>query len=96
MDKKTLVAPDSTEYNELKGMLTIRFYMRWIYFKVIYGFCLRFLRRCRIIDKMFFDPHNDYDMGYFVCERMMRDLYKIQKRQLKFKKLLNGEKGDCA
>jgi len=74
----------------------IRFYFRWIYFKIMLGFLIRSVRRCRLIDKMFFDPHIDYDMGYFVVECMMRDVIKSRKFRNKTKKYLDKIKGDGA
>jgi hypothetical protein len=73
-----------------------KYYKRQIFWTLWGGFCLRFVRSCRLFRSKIDESNIDIEMGFVRLERINMDVDRMKKRRLKIEKYLNRTKGDCA
>lgn len=71
-------------------MKTIKFYIRYIYYKTWGVFCLRFVRRCSLLKPIIDNSKLDYNCRFIILEKIQREIKAVEKRRLKIQKRLKG------
>jgi len=76
-------------------MTLLRYYKRQIFWTLWGGFCLRFVRRCRLFREKIDKSNIDIEMSFIRLERMNMEVNRIRKRRIKIEKFLKRIKGEC-
>lgn len=71
-------------------MKTIKFYIRYIYYKTLGVFCLRFVRRCSLLKPIIDNSKLDHNYGMILLQKRQREIKAVEKRRKKIQKRLKG------
>ena len=71
-------------------METIKFYIRYIYYRTWGVFCLRFGRRCSLLKFIIDNSKLDHNYGMIVLQKRQREIKAVGKRRKKIQKRLKG------